>query len=44
MISIADASAFMDGNYLTTLNQTVAVDLQMLKGFGLDRDALILFE
>ena len=30
------ASALMVGNYLTTLNQPVEKDLQMLKDLGLD--------
>src|SRR5208337_1275405 len=36
MIFAAGASALMVGNYLTTLNQPVEKDLQMLKGLGLD--------
>jgi biotin synthase len=36
MIFLAGASAFMVGNYLTTLNQPVEKDLQMLKDLGLD--------
>ncbi len=36
MIFIAGASAMMVGNYLTTLNQPVEKDLQMLKDLGLD--------
>jgi biotin synthase len=36
MIFQAGASALMVGNYLTTLNQTVEKDLQMLKDLGLD--------
>jgi biotin synthase-like enzyme len=32
----AGASALMVGNYLTTLNQPVEKDLQMLKDLGLD--------
>lgn len=36
MIFMAGASALMVGNYLTTLNQTVEKDLQMLKDLGLD--------
>ncbi len=36
MIFTAGASALMVGNYLTTLNQTVEKDLQMLKDLGLD--------
>lgn len=36
MIFMAGASAMMVGNYLTTLNQTVEKDLQMLKDLGLD--------
>jgi biotin synthase len=38
MIFTAGASALMVGNYLTTLNQTVEKDLQMLKDLGLDPD------
>jgi biotin synthase len=38
MIFMAGASALMVGNYLTTLNQTVEKDLQMLKDLGLDPD------
>jgi biotin synthase len=38
MIFMAGASALMVGNYLTTLNQTVEQDLQMLKDLGLDPD------
>jgi biotin synthase len=38
MIFTAGASALMVGNYLTTLNQTVDKDLQMLKDLGLDPD------
>jgi biotin synthase-like enzyme len=33
---MAGASALMVGNYLTTLNQPVERDLQMLKDLGLD--------
>jgi biotin synthase-like enzyme len=33
---MAGASALMVGNYLTTLNQPVEKDLQMLKDLGLD--------
>lgn len=33
---MAGASAMMVGNYLTTLNQPVEKDLQMLKDLGLD--------
>lgn len=36
MIFLAGASAVMVGNYLTTLNQPVERDLQMLKDLGLD--------
>lgn len=36
MIFMAGASALMVGNYLTTLNQTVEKDLQMLRDLGLD--------
>ncbi len=36
MIFTAGASALMVGNYLTTLNQPVEKDLQMLKDLGLD--------
>ncbi|MCI0537591.1 MAG: biotin synthase BioB [Verrucomicrobiales bacterium] len=36
MIFVAGASALMVGNYLTTLNQPVEKDLQMLKDLGLD--------
>jgi biotin synthase len=36
MIFFAGASALMVGNYLTTLNQPVEKDLQMLKDLGLD--------
>ena len=36
MVFMAGASALMVGNYLTTLNQTVEKDLQMLKDLGLD--------
>jgi len=36
MIFMAGASAMMIGNYLTTLNQPVEKDLQMLKDLGLD--------
>lgn len=38
MIFSAGASALMVGNYLTTLNQPVEKDLQMLKDLGLDPD------
>lgn len=38
MVFTAGASALMVGNYLTTLNQTVEKDLQMLKDLGLDPD------
>ena len=33
---LAGASALMVGNYLTTLNQPVEKDLQMLKDLGLE--------
>lgn len=36
MIFMAGASAVMVGNYLTTLNQPVEKDLQMIKDLGLD--------
>jgi len=36
MIFMAGASALMVGNYLTTLNQPMEKDLQMLKDLGLD--------
>jgi biotin synthase len=36
LIFVAGASALMVGNYLTTLNQPVEKDLQMLKDLGLD--------
>jgi biotin synthase len=36
MIFTAGASALMVGNYLTTLNQPVEKDLQMLQDLGLD--------
>jgi biotin synthase len=36
LIFLAGASALMVGNYLTTLNQPVEQDLQMLKDLGLD--------
>lgn len=36
MIFLAGASALMIGNYLTTLNQPVEKDLQMLEDLGLD--------
>lgn len=36
MIFMAGASALMVGNYLTTLNQSVEKDLQMLRDLGLD--------
>lgn len=36
MVFLAGASALMVGNYLTTLNQPVEKDLQMLKDLGLD--------
>ena len=38
MIFAAGASALMVGNYLTTLNQTVEKDLQMIQDLGLDPD------
>ena len=38
MIFMAGASALMVGNYLTTLNQPVEQDLQMLRDLGLDPD------
>jgi biotin synthase len=36
LIFMAGASALMVGNYLTTLNQPIEKDLQMLKDLGLD--------
>ncbi len=36
MMFMAGASAMMVGNYLTTLNQPIEKDLQMLKDLGLD--------
>ena len=36
MVFFAGASALMVGNYLTTLNQPVEKDLQMLRDLGLD--------
>jgi biotin synthase-like enzyme len=36
MVFAAGASAMMVGNYLTTLNQPVEKDLQMLRDLGLD--------
>jgi biotin synthase len=36
LVFMAGASGLMVGNYLTTLNQPVAQDLQMLKDLGLD--------
>jgi biotin synthase len=36
LIFMAGASALMVGNYLTTLNQPVEKDIQMLKDLGLD--------
>lgn len=36
LIFLAGASALMVGNYLTTLNQSVEKDLQMLRDLGLD--------
>ena len=38
MVFMAGASALMVGNYLTTLNQPVEKDLQMLKDLGLESD------
>src|SRR4029077_12715668 len=38
MVFMAGASALMVGNYLTTLNQPVERDLQMLRDLGLDPD------
>jgi len=38
MIFAAGASALMVGNYLTTLNQPVEKDLQMIRDLGLDPD------
>jgi biotin synthase len=38
LIFTAGASALMVGNYLTTLNQPVEKDLQMLRDLGLDPD------
>jgi biotin synthase len=38
MMFMAGASAMMVGNYLTTLNQPVERDLQMLKDLGLETD------
>ena len=38
MIFMAGASALMVGNYLTTLNQPVEKDIQMLRDLGLDHD------
>lgn len=38
MIFMAGASALMVGNYLTTLNQSVEKDLQMLRDLGLSPD------
>ncbi len=38
MMFMAGASALMVGNYLTTLNQPVEKDLQMLRDLGLDPD------
>lgn len=38
MVFMAGASALMVGNYLTTLNQSVEKDLQMLRDLGLDPD------
>ncbi len=38
MIFMAGASALMVGNYLTTLNQSVDQDLQMLRDLGLSPD------
>jgi biotin synthase len=36
LVFLAGASAMMVGNYLTTMNQPVEKDLQMLKDLGLD--------
>src|SRR2546430_8182126 len=36
MVFMAGASALMVGNYLTTLNQPIEKDLQMLKDLGLE--------
>ncbi|MCX6923513.1 MAG: hypothetical protein NT154_09940, partial [Verrucomicrobia bacterium] len=36
LIFLAGASALMVGNYLTTINQPVEKDFQMLKDLGLD--------
>ena len=36
LIFMAGASALMVGNYLTTVNQSVEKDLQMIKDLGLD--------
>jgi len=36
LIFLAGASALMVGNYLTTLNQPVEKDLQMIRDLGLD--------
>jgi biotin synthase-like enzyme len=36
MVFTAGASALMVGNYLTTLNQPVEKDLQMIRDLGLD--------
>lgn len=38
MVFMAGASAIMVGNYLTTINQPVEKDLQMLKDLGLETD------
>lgn len=38
MVFLAGASALMVGNYLTTLNQPVEKDLQMIRDLGLDPD------
>lgn len=38
MVFMAGASALMVGNYLTTLNQPIEKDLQMLRDLGLDPD------
>jgi biotin synthase len=38
MVFMAGASALMVGNYLTTLNQSVEKDLQMIADLGLDPD------
>ena len=38
LMFMAGASALMVGNYLTTLNEPVEDDLQMLKDLGLEPD------